>query len=334
MKLIYFLAKRSRSILLWAIISGVISGVCTSGLLGVINFALNGNQVLSTKLIYGFVFLAAAVPVARITSEMLLARLGQNALLNLRMEMSRLLLHQPLRRMEELGSHRILGVLLEDIPSITGLLGTVPLLCINTAVVIACLAYMSWLSPKLFLIMLVFLVVGIITYLLPVRMAAGKFRAVRGEYDNLQKQFNALIGGAKELKLHRERRGAFLDDVLAQSAGKIRDNNVAGLSIYTVASSWGQLLAFVVIGLLILVNANLSYGNHTIMGFTLCLLYMVGPLQMIMNATPQIGRAKVAIENIEKLGLDLRQTVEAGQENLSTETYPERGRIDFVEVTY
>jgi len=334
MKLIYFIARRSRATLLWAVISGIISGLCTSGLLGVINLALNENQVLSTKHIFVFLFLAATVPVARITSEILLTRLGQNALLNLRLEMSRLVLNQPLRRMEELGSHRILAVLLEDIPSITSLLSAIPLLCINSAVVIACLAYMSWLSPKLFAIMSVFMLVGITTYLLPLRMAVGKFRAVRKEYDNLQKQFNALISGAKELKLHRERRAAFLDDVLARSAEKIRDNNVAGSNIYTVAASWGQLLAFVVIGLLIIVNANLSSGHHAITGFALCLLYLVGPLQMIMNTTPQIGRAKVSTENIDKLDLDLRQTVEEGNANLSCKTRPQRGRIDFIEVRY
>jgi len=334
MKLIYFIVRRSRATFIWAVVSGVTSGVCTSGLLGVFNLALNGNQVLSTKLIYVFVFLVVAAPVARITSEILLTRLGQNALLNLRMDMSRLLLNQPLRRMEELGSHRILGVLLEDIPSVTGLLSVVPLLCLNFAVVIACLAYMSWLSPKLFCIMLAFMLVGITTYLLPLRMAAGKFRAVREEHDNLQNQFNALIGGAKELKLHRERRWAFLDGMLARSARTIRDGNIAGSTIYTVAASWGQLLTFVVIGLLIIINANLSYGHQAITGFAFCLLYLVGPLQMIMNAIPQITRAKVAIENIDKLELDLRQTVEAGPANLSFKTDLERGRIDFIEVKY
>jgi len=334
MKLIYFIARRSRATLLWAVISGILSGICASGLLGVINLALNENQGLSTKLITGFVLLAAAVPIARITSEILLTRLGQNALLNLRMEMSGLILSQPLRRMEELGSHRILGVLLEDLPSITGLLSVIPLFCINSAVVLACLGYMSWLSLKLFVIMLAFMLVGITTYLLPLRMAVGKFRAVREEYDNLQKQFNALIGGAKELKLHRERRTAFLEGVLARSAERIRIDNIAGSNIYTAAASWGQLLAFVVIGLLIVVNARSTGGHQAITGFALCLLYLVGPLQMIMNTTPQIGRAKIAIENIDKLDLDLRQTVEAGCGNPSFKTNAEKGRIDFVEVTY
>lgn len=333
MKLIYFIAKRSRAILLGAIISGVISGICTSGLLGVINVALNGTQALSTKLIFVFVFLAAAVPIARITSEMLLTHLGQNALLDLRMEMSKLLLNQPLSRIEELGSHRILGLLLDDIPNITGLISVIPLLCINSAVVITCLAYLSWLSPKLFLIMLAFMAVGIATYLLPLKMAVGKFRAVREEYNNLQKQFNALVAGAKELKLHRERRAAFLDGVTL-IAGKIRDDNVSGGKIYTIATSWGQLLAFVVIGLLIIVNANLSDGQPVITGFALCLLYLVGPLQMIMNTTPQMGRAKVAIENIDKLGLDLRETIEEDHSNPLFKTDSDGGRIDFLGVTY
>jgi len=55
---------------------------------------------------------------------------------------------------------------------------------------------------------------------------------------------------------------------------------------------------------------------------------------MIMNTTPQIGRARVAIENIDKLDLDLRQAVEAGPANRSFKADRESGRIDFVEVTY
>ena len=334
MKLIYFIARRSITILVWAVISGSISGICTSALLGVINLALNENQALSRNLIYLFVLLAAVVPAARITSEVLLNHLGQNALLNLRVEMSRLLLNQPLRRVEELGSHRILSVLLDDIPSITGLISSIPLLCINFAVVIACMAYLIWLSPTLFFIMLVFMVIGITTYFLPIRIAKSRFRAVREEYDNLQKQFNALVRGAKELKIHRERRTAFLDSVLARSAGKIRDNNVAGSNIYTVAASWGQLLAFVVIGLLILVNSNLGHGHHAITGFALCLLYMVGPLQMIMNVMPQMGRAKIAIEKIDNLGLDLKQSVEANHTSSPFKSDSRKGRIDFIDVIY
>jgi putative pyoverdin transport system ATP-binding/permease protein len=334
MKLIYFIAKRSHATLLWATILGVISGICTSGLIGIINFALGGNQFLSTKLIYVFVFLVVVVPVARVMSEILYIRLGQNAMQHLRTEMSRAILNQSLRRMEELGTHRILAVLLEDIPAVTSIMSLIPFFFINLSVVITCLSYLCWMSPRFFIIMLLFLLVGMLTYLLLTRMAMGKFRTVRDEFANLQKQFNALIAGAKELKLHRERRAAFLDSVLARSAGKIRDNNIAAYTLFSVAGSWGQLLVFVIIGLLIIVNASVSDGHQVVTGFAICILYLVGPLQMIMSSFQHISRAKVSTENIDKLDLDLRQTAEADRANLILKTDLKGGRIDFVDVMY
>ena len=83
--------------------------------------------------------------------------------------------------------------------------------------------------------------------------------------------------------------------VLARSAEKIRDNNIAGSNIYTVAASWGQLLAFVVIGLLIVSQGNLSSGHHAHPGLASCLLLSWSVLsEVINNTTPQIGRAKVS----------------------------------------
>lgn len=50
------------------------------------------------------------------------------------------------------------------------------------------------------------------------------FRASRRREDDLIKQFRALFDGAKELKLHRQRRAAFVEETLAsnvEACGKI-----------------------------------------------------------------------------------------------------------------
>src|SRR5215471_823268 len=212
MRLFYLIARRSVRSICLAFLAGVISGFSTAGLLAVINAALN-RQSLVPKLILPFVLLAIVAPIARISSELLLVHLGQNALVNMRMGLSRLILNQPLRRLEELGAHRILAILIEDIPTLTGAISAMPMLCINGAVVAACLAYMGWLSPRLFLVMCGILVIGVTTYLLPLNRAVRSFRVARDEYNNLQKHFGSLINGSKELKVHRERREAFLDGI-------------------------------------------------------------------------------------------------------------------------
>jgi len=235
--------------------------------------------------------------------------LGQRALSALRTELSKQILDVPLEQLESIGAHKTLAVLTEDIPTITNLIGTVPLFFINTAVVVACLVYMVWLSPMLAGSTFAFIVLGVLVYQLSVLQATRYFRSARAEHDKLQKHFHALVNGAKELRLHRERRSAFFSSVLSATAGRIRGLNVTGMSLYAIASTWGQFLVFLVLGILIFAGSKLMHvDGPTCTGFALVLLYLVGPLQMIMNTMPQFGRANVALGNVSALGFSLSQT--------------------------
>jgi putative ATP-binding cassette transporter len=44
---------------------------------------------------------------------------------------------------------------------------------------------------------------------------------------------------------------------------------------------------------------------QTLTGYILALLYMMAPLEVILNSLPAFGRAKIAIDKIEKIGLSL-----------------------------
>src|SRR5205085_3678443 len=305
MKIIYFLMQHSRRFLVLAVVAGIISGAANTGLLAVINAALN-HQARKTELALLFVGLCLLVPLTRIAAELLLAHLGQGALFELRMGLSRQILGVPLRRLEELGPHRLLAALTDDIPTITNIVTVIPILCINIAVALSCLAYMGWLSWPMLLAVLAIIVLGIVSYQLPVAKSFQHMRLARREGDNLFNHFRALTEGIKELKIHGERRKAFLTDVLQPTATAFRRHNISGLSIYTVAASWGQLLVFVVIGLLLFVLAGWISITATILtGFTLAILYLMTPLQVIMNTLPNMSRASVALKNVEELGLSL-----------------------------
>lgn len=305
MRVIYFLMRYSRRSLVLAILAGIISGAANTGLLTVINAMLH-DQVRKSQLAVFFVVLCLLVPLARIASELLLTRLGQGALFKLRMDLSRQILRVPLRRLEELGPHRLLTALTDDIPTITNIVNLIPIVCINAAVAITCLIYMGWLSWPMLLAVLVALVLGIVTYQLPVVKGYRYWRLARRESDNLFNHFRALTEGIKELKIHSERRQAFLTDMLEATAKRFSGHNISGNAIYTVAASWGQLLVFVVIGLLLFVLSGWIEISTTVMtGFTLTILYLMTPLQLIMNTIPTMGRAGVALKNVDELGLTL-----------------------------
>ena len=256
MKILYFLMQHSRRFLLLAVLAGVVSGAANTGLLAIINATL-ARQGPTGRLALYFVGLCLLVPAARIAAELLLAHLGQGALFELRMALSRQILGVPLRRLEELGPHRLLAALTEDIPSITNIVTVIPILCINAAVALSCLVYMGWLSWPMLLAVLLVIVLGIVSYQLPSAKSYRHMRLARREADILFRHFRALTQGVKELKIHGERRKAFLTDVLQTTALRFRRHNMSALTIYTVAASWGQLLFFVVIGLLLFVLSGM-----------------------------------------------------------------------------
>src|SRR5262249_49536600 len=60
---------------------------------------------------------------------------------------------------------------------------------------------------------------------------------------------------------------------------------------------------------------------NTITGYAFMLLYLMTPLQVIMNLMPTLGRANVALKKIEELGLILMTSKVETEERAST---PER----------
>src|SRR6185436_2007879 len=158
------------------------------------------------------------LPLARFTSQILLTQLSQKAIFELRLQMSRQILSAPLRRLEEIGSARIMTCLTDDLFIITNTLISVPVLCMQLAVVIGSLVYMAWLSWKAFLLVLVFMALGILSFRTAVNKAMRYMILARQDSDVMFRHYRALNDGAKEFKLHRTRRNIFINEVMRTTA--------------------------------------------------------------------------------------------------------------------
>jgi putative pyoverdin transport system ATP-binding/permease protein len=305
MKIIKFFFQHSRSSVLMSLTAGIVSGACNAALLAVINMGLK-NTHASHNVIWAFVGLCLLLPLTRYTAEILLSSLGQGALFRLRMQLCRQMLAAPLYHLEEIGPARLLTALTDDVPTITNAIGSIPLLCVNLALVVGCLVYMGTLSWILLTIVLGFMVFGIISYQLPILMVNNVFGQARKEANTLQSHFRALTQGTKELKIHHQRRQAFIADSLEGTSGAIQRYNLAGFKIYAAAASWGQTLVFVVVGLIVFLLPHLrQITGPTLTAYAITLLYLMTPLQVVMNLLPQVSRANIALKTVRELGFTL-----------------------------
>ncbi|MDZ8056033.1 MAG: cyclic peptide export ABC transporter [Aulosira sp. ZfuVER01] len=307
MNLIYFLLRSSWGMVAIAIVTGFLSGGSSAGLIALISTAANhSNQSPLTSIAWGFVGLVIVAIITSIISQVMLVRLSQNAILQLRMSLSHQILASELSHLEKLGNPRILATLTEDVQAVAHSVYLIPFLCIDLAMVVGCLVYITWLSWFVLLMVLGLMVVAVAScqWLL---QGGGKLLALaREDQDVLFKHFRTVTEGVKELKLNYQRRQVFLEKQLKSTAVRYRNHNVQGLTLFAATTSWGRFIFFFAVGFLLFALPNLiSISPQTLSGFILTFTYLMLPMDNIVNNLPQIIRANVALQKIESLNLSL-----------------------------
>ncbi|WP_438000791.1 cyclic peptide export ABC transporter [Sorangium sp. So ce185] len=330
MKLIAFIAGYSRRILVLAVLAGVLCGACNTALLVLINQALQGER---GAVMWAFAAVCLLLPFARYHSEILLTRLSQGALFDLRVKICRKILGAPLRQLEEIGPPRMLTVLTDDVPVITATLQHIPIICINLVIVVGGLLYLGWLSPVMLASVVALIVLGVVGYQLPMSRATRHFRRAREATDELMKTFRALTRGVKELKLHARRREAFLATSLDEEAGAVHASNLRGMVALTAANGWGQGMVFAIIGVTLFVLPLFQVASaETLVGYAIILLYLMTPMQVLIGSLPALSRAGIAVQKVEDLGAGL--AVDAGEAEAPAPLPEKWKRLELAGVTH
>lgn len=316
MKLLLFFLQRSKSIgyskglIVILIVAGIVGGVSNTIILALINSVLKQQGPSTATLMCSFFAICALLAISKAISQIMLMRFAKWTACDLRTQLSRQILASPLRDLEAVGSNRLIASLTDDIPKIVQALTNLPNLCINIVIVLGCLVYMGWLSWVLLLLLSVVFGVGGLGYSALGRRAYKYVKSARETWDLLLKHFHSLIDGSKELKLHRQRREEFFSQNIKATAATLARHRIAAWTNYVVAENWGQMLIFVVVGLLIFNIAKIQSINAEVLtGYVIIILYMTNPLQFVLNTLPMISMAEVAIKQINELSILLESKV-------------------------
>lgn len=306
MKVISVLLSYSRRTIILAVFGGIVTGGCNAAMLAIIHGALTAGRAASPKLMWGFIAIWIILPISRIASQITLSHVVHTASYDLRMHLSRQILGAPLRQLEEVGPHRLLATLNDDVTAISSALANIPTLIMNSTVLLVGLIYLGWLSWPVLIGVVIFMVTGIVTSRIVVSKASRYMRRARQDYDSLFKHLRSLIDGNKELKLHRGRRQSFMERVLQETALSYRRHNWIAAGIGTAASGLGGVMFFLLVGVLVFgVPAYTNISTQVLTGYVLLLLFLMMPIELVTMMLPSLFRANIALERVESLGLSL-----------------------------
>jgi putative pyoverdin transport system ATP-binding/permease protein len=309
MQVIWFLIKSSWVAMAIAITTGLISGISSAGLIAIVNTSLNSNNPASWIKI--FLGIATISITTGIISRFVLIDLAQKSVYNVRIQLSRLILTAPFQKLEQLGASKLLATLTDDVTSLSNSISIIPFLCIDLAIITSCLVYLAYLSSSVFVVTIVLITIALVLIQFMILQANQLFRGARAENDRLLQLFRSITDGIKELKLNWQRRQEFIDLDLKESAGISRDRNIKALQIFSVAATFGQLIFFAIMGILIFIMPKyIQLTPAMLSGYVLTLTYLMSPFANMLEQLPALLRASVAISKIESMGLILAEQIE------------------------
>jgi putative pyoverdin transport system ATP-binding/permease protein len=302
MNLMRFLITSSRGIVMLSAIAGAAGGIASIALIVLIQSELGRETSSSSAVVWAFGALCVVSASARIIGQVGMVKLGQGAVAELSLHMVRRTLDLSLREFERIDTSSLLAALTEDIVLIANAMVGIPQLCINIPIVIACLAYIGWLSPVIFVCGVIFAALAIAAYLGLSARAIKDLREARACQDVLVGHYRTLIDGFRELKLHRGRRAAYLAESLEPTMVSARGQMVRGLSSFAFAEGWSQLAFFGFIGVLLFAIPCLEpISQPTRVAAVLVVLYLMAPLDIILTWLPVLGRARASLSKVQAL---------------------------------
>jgi len=301
MSLFAYLRRTSPRSFAWAILASIISGCTGASFIVVVNASLHRETDERSALAWVYISLCLASIGTRIISQVLLYRLAQGLIFDLRRRLIDRLLGAPLRVVEKTGTPKVFATLSEDVVVIGNALPGLPLVCSSAAFAVVALVYLTSVSLIVAGATALAVVAGVLSYRLFGRFGMRHLGLAREDQDILFEHFRAITDGLKELKLNRRRREVVAGDELDTVANSFRRRSITGLTIFEGAAGSGQAIIFALIAVVLFsLPLHFEISAATLSSAVLTLLFVVNSLQAVLVWLPAIGRASVALGKIEE----------------------------------
>lgn len=242
----------------------------------------------------------------RTLSQVTLTGVAMNAASNLRTRLYDRIAQAPVAALERIGSARLVNTINSDVPRVIIGAQAVPELLVSSVTVIGMLSFLLYLNADVFWFVLKCIFFGALTYEIPLIFGKRYFVRAGRSADLLQKSVDGLIRGIKELKLNDAKRRAYFESDLLSNESSLLHAQKSGNIVMTLANSYGDMICFFAIGAITFIFVNYhAINTEQMIGVTMALLYITGPISAILNRIPHLAMARVAFGRVMALLAEL-----------------------------
>lgn len=290
---------------LFTLICGVISGVASIAVVSVINDAIH-NDGSRLQALYWFIGLSATALILRNGAALFPAYASMRIMTRLRIALCRKILATPLEEVDRRGPPNVLTMLTNDIPQLNTTLIIMPTILVETTVFLFGIGYLAYLSWVVLALTVSLMILGVGLYLFFFSCGVRNTSRVRDEYTAFNEYTHALVFGLKELKLNGVRRRWFGRSAIEASSTRVARYNFVERLWYTAADNVGQFTLSLLIGCLLFAAPLVGAVDPKIMtASVLAVLYIMGPLSLLVGAMPLLAAGRVACTRLSEFGFSI-----------------------------
>src|SRR5208283_3039866 len=287
--------------LLLATSIGCLNSFAAVSLLSIIDRELRSGTAASLSALGAFAGFFIVMLLSEIASGAETGRIGQGIVAGLRKEMTKKVLMAPIPEIERVQSHRILSALQQDVGNLSGFSRSLTFFVVAVCEVAGCAIYLFYLSPPMFLASVAVWGGSYCLTRYVLKDAYATLADERAGYDDLQKHYGALINGAKELKISRERRSRFYQGELLATIDRLREVINKSATLFLVAGALDNASFFLLAGALLALAPALGAGATTLSSFVLALLFLRTPVSVVILSLPGFARVGVSFVKVREL---------------------------------
>jgi cyclic peptide transporter len=282
------------------LLTSAISGVANMLLILLITSAMNAD--IEIKFLLYYFGLAFAVYLAsRRFVQIKLIKITRDLIYDLRIQLIDRIFRTTYQKFEKIDSGRIYTALNEDVGTIGESTNMFIMLVTNVFTAAAAVLYLTTIAFWATLLILALVVVLSSVYYFVSRSTQRYFEEARDSRTVFVRLLSGLIDGYKEISLHAGKKRGYQEDVSA-SADEYRVKMSTASILYVNASLVGEIVLIVVLGTVAFGFPVLFPGIplYAISMFVVILLYMIGPVNAILQSVPTAMRLRVAWNRVQQ----------------------------------
>ncbi len=287
----------------------ILSGLSNTILILIITSSLNSSMEFKFMLYYFFLVLAVFL-IGRKYVQTKMVYLTRTIIYNLRMKLIGKIFTTSFEKFEKLDRGRVYSTMNDDIGTIGDSANM--FISISTSLVTAIGAFIYMATLAFWSTIITILLVGAIStiYYFVSRNTQSLFSDARETRTVYMRLLNGLIDGFKELSIHINKKLEFRDDierVTDDYRNKISRAHVKFVNASLVGDSLLISVLAIVVFLIPSIFPNIQF--FTIMNFIILLLYLIGPVNMILGSIPQFLELRIAKNRIQGFMSDIPQNL-------------------------